>query len=63
MAKHNKLNPNQIFLGIFMVQNDGKLKLTKARQLTSVNQFKAKWLQINARQLARNINKSELVIK
>lgn len=41
----------------------GKYKVVKARKLTGVNQFKRTWVQVNAREVARELNRSELVIK
>ena len=60
---NSKLKPNQTFLGIFTVQADGKLKVKTAKTLTAVNQYKTHWKITDSRDLARVINRSELVIK
>jgi hypothetical protein len=41
----------------------GQYKIVKARKLTAVNQFKRTWKQVNAREVARELNRSELIIK
>jgi hypothetical protein len=41
---------------------DGVTKIKKAEKLTGLNQHKRKWFPTNARNLARVINNSDLVI-
>lgn len=43
--------------------NNGITRIIKANKLQSLNQYKTKWIPTNARNLARGINNSELVIK
>lgn len=42
---------------------DGKYKVIFADKLTKINQHKRKWLPLNARDFAREINKTGLIIK
>lgn len=41
----------------------GRYKIVKAKKLTAINQFKRTWVQINAREIARELNRNSLVIK
>jgi len=63
MNKNHKLIPNNSFLGVFTVQEDGRIKVEKAKLYEKVNQYKCKWTPINSRNYARFLNKSKLVIK
>lgn len=46
------------------IETDGKhSKVSLAKELVKVNQFRRTWKRINARDLARKLNHSQLVIK
>lgn len=59
--KHNP--PTPTYFAEFGKTKDGKFKVVLAKKLTVVNQYKRSWQRINARELARVINTSDLVIK
>lgn len=59
MTKNNTKNKYWAELEI----NNGVTRIIKANKLQSLNQYKTKWIPTNARNLARGINNSELVIK
>jgi uncharacterized protein YutE (UPF0331/DUF86 family) len=61
--KINKLNKNTKYMAILEVQDSGAIKIEKAEKLTPLNQFKNTWLRVDARNVARGINNSKLVIK
>ena len=61
----NKLEPqikNRFFAEIAQL-SDGRIKLRKAKKLVGVNQHKKTWKTLDSRDLARKINKSQIVIK
>ena len=57
----NKNKTNKYWMEIEI--NNGKTKVLKANKLTALNQYKNKWFPTDARNLARKINNSSLVIK
>lgn len=58
-----KIKPNQKYWAEIQTLPNGGMKLVKAKKHTVFNQHKRSWVTINARELARNINTSKLVIK
>lgn len=58
-----RLKQNDTFLGIFTIQKNNKIKVSKAQKLTHVNQFKTKWADINSREFSRVLNRAEYLIK
>ena len=46
-----------------LVKNNNVFKVTKAERRTEVNQYASCWTPTNSRNLARLLNKSNLVIK
>lgn len=58
-----KLNKNNKFWAEIEVLNNGNLKIKKAQKYSILNQHSRQWTPINAREFARAINTSKLVIK
>lgn len=58
-----KLNKNNKFWAEFEVLPNGKLKVKIAKKYTNVNQNLKYWKQINARDFARTVAKSQLLTK
>lgn len=46
-----------------IIINNNKVKIGKSNRLTALNQYKMTWQPYNSRDLARQINNSNLVIK
>ncbi len=46
-----------------LTSEDGKFKVELAKELKGVNQFKKTWQRVDARELARSLNRKGLVIK
>lgn len=57
-----KTNLNKFF-AVLEFQPNGKLKIKIAKKYINVNQHLKYWQPTNARNLARMINKSNLIIK
>lgn len=57
-----KFKPSQKYVAVFELSRNGKLKISKARKLVADNTDHTKWKQINARDFARAINTSKLII-
>lgn len=57
----NKNVIDRFFLEINQL-NDGRMKVATAKKLVGLNQYKKTWKYLNSRDLARKLNKSELVI-
>ncbi len=51
------------FLAELVVQNDGKIKVKMAKQHIIYNQHRRTWKETNARDVARLLNRSVLIIK
>ena len=50
------------YFGELVRLDNGKFKVKFVDKLVRINQHKRRWLNINARDFARELNKSELVI-
>jgi hypothetical protein len=61
--KQNKLNKNSQYWAQISVTDDNKVKIKKAQQLVTLNQFSKKWKTIDSREFSRCINKSTFIIK
>lgn len=59
----NKNNNKIVKYWAEIIVENNKAKIVKANRLTAINQHKMSWLPYNARNLARTINTSSLVIK
>ena len=60
----NRTNKNQkTYWAQFNLLPDGKIKITRASKLIGLNQHKNTWRITDTRNLARKINRSELIIK
>ena len=46
-----------------LLETNGQFKVNLAKKLVGVNQFKRHWQRIVARNMARELNRSSLVIK
>lgn len=51
------------FLAELIVQKDGKIKIGFAKKHIIFNQHRRTWKETNARNVARLLNRSELIIK
>lgn len=51
------------YYNVGIVEVDGEFKIMGAEKLQPINQFKSEYKKVNARNLARNINRGNLVIK
>lgn len=56
-------NKSNTFWAEFQILPNKQIKIKKANRLISLNQYSRKWVGTNARDLARVINKSELVTR
>jgi len=61
--KQNKLNKNNQYWAHITITGDNKVKVKRAQQLVSLNQHTSKWAAIDARNFARALNNSEMLIK
>lgn len=62
MAKINK-QKNQTFWAEIKFLNNGDVKISRAKRLVNLNQYKGTWKTANSRNLARELNNCYLVIK
>jgi hypothetical protein len=60
MTKNNKTS-NKYWAEIEI--NNGVTRIVKANKLQPLNQYKSKWIPTNARNLARGINNSQILVK
>jgi hypothetical protein len=56
-------NVTERYFAELFKMNDGSFKINWAERKTQINQHVSKWKQTDARELARDLNKSQLVIK
>ena len=54
---------NKRFFAEFITTDCGQLKVKMAKQYKNVNQHESSWKQIDARNFARFVNKSDILIK
>lgn len=59
----NKNNKSLKFWAELEFLPNNTVKLVKANKLINLNQYKSKWTKTSARELARAVNVSNLVIK
>ena len=56
-----KLNKNQKFWAELVVLPNNQIKVKKAQKYNRLNQYVGKWMVTNARNLAREIKKHDLI--
>lgn len=62
--KNNKSDKeNHKFLAEFVVDLNNNVKVKFAKKLVNLNQYRRTWKRIDARNFARALNRSSLVIK
>lgn len=63
MNKKQNTTPIQKFFGEFVVQADGKIKCKMAKRHAILSPNERTWHKTNAREFARLLNRSQLIIK